>query len=326
MACDNMALIIGVDKYAADSTGIVQNLTTCENDAKMMNDQLRRDYRGETFFSIETLLSNKAKFYIVSERVNNLFNSINGDTVLFYFAGHAMKNSDDTYLLTTDYSATCPGISMHYLLCQAARHPNKKKIIILDCCYSGSFGTYDYLKNLSMIPENTVILASTSSKDKAYGYGDKNGVFTSLFRDALESDIGNIFGEITTEDVYRFISSALSPWQQTPIYKANITKPIVLKKTQPKITADEIQLMTEIFTTKDSVIELSEDYLQFSELTTDELKKKEMFRLFEKLYIYGLLTPTVNNINIYQAALNNKLIELTNLGKFYYECYINEKI
>lgn len=326
MACDNMALIIGIDKYAAENYGIVQNLTTCENDAKLMMDLLRRDYKGETFFSVETLLSNKARFNTVSDRVNNLFNSINGDTVLFYFAGHAVKNSDDTYLLTTDYSATCSGISMHYLLCQAARHPNKKKIIILDCCFSGSFGNYDFLKNLSMIPENTVILASTSSRDKAYGYGDENGVFTSLLRDALESNIGNIFGEVTTEDVYKYISSALTPWQQTPIYKANISKPIVLKKTQPKISLEDLKKMTEIFVTTSTVIELSEEYLNLSETTTEELINIELFSLFEKLYRYGLITPSMSNINLYQAALNNQSIELTNLGKFYHECYINNKI
>lgn len=130
------------------------------------------------------------------------------------------------------------------LLCLAAKCTAKKKVIMLDCCFSGSFGTYNYLNHISMIPDDTVILASTSSGAKAYGYGEKNGVFTSLVRDAINSNIGNIFGEVTTEDIYKFIQSALSPWDQSPVYKANILKPIVLKKQQPKVTVEELNKMT----------------------------------------------------------------------------------
>ena len=320
MAYNNVALIIGIDKYVA-----VERLTSCENDAKAMADILWKDYNGETFFSIETILSDKGKYSYVNERVNNLFN-LNADTVLLYFAGHASKFDNDTYLLTTDYSKTCPGISMHHLLCLAAQCNAQKKIIILDCCDSGSFGTCDYLNNISMIPKDTVIIASASAGQKAYGYGDKNGVFTSLLGDAFKSNIGNIFGEVTTEDVYRFINAALTPWQQTPVYKSNIMRPIVLKRLQPKITYEELDKMVKIFKTKNSKKKLSEKYLKFSETTTEELKNNQLFSLYEKLYRYGLLTPSNLSENLYQAALHNSYIELTNLGKFYHECYTERKL
>lgn len=79
-----------------------------------MSEILARDYNGEKYFSIETMLSDKGKLNQVSERITNLFNNHSADIVFFYFAGHAAKFEDDTYLLTADYSQTCPGISMHH--------------------------------------------------------------------------------------------------------------------------------------------------------------------------------------------------------------------
>lgn len=321
MACNNIALLIGIDKYVSR-----EKLTCCENDAKIMSEILARDYNGEKYFSIETMLSDKGKLNQVSERITNLFNNHSADIVFFYFAGHAAKFEDDTYLLTADYSQTCPGISMHHLLCLAAKCTAKKKVIMLDCCFSGSFGTYNYLNHISMIPDDTVILASTSSGAKAYGYGEKNGVFTSLVRDAINSNIGNIFGEVTTEDIYKFIQSALSPWDQSPVYKANILKPIVLKKQQPKVTVEELNKMTHFFRNKNSKKKLSEKYIKFSETSTEELRYNEQFSLIEKLYRYGLVTPSNTSENLYQTALSNQTIELTNLGKFYYDCYANNRL
>lgn len=56
------------------------------------------------------------------------------------------------------------------------------------------------------------------------------------------------------------------------------------------------------------------------------MRYNEQFSLIEKLYRYGLVTPSNTSENLYQTALSNQTIELTNLGKFYYDCCANNRL
>ncbi|GAK53565.1 hypothetical protein U14_04831 [Candidatus Moduliflexus flocculans] len=65
------------------------------------------------------------------------------DLLLLYFSGHGRRESGDFYLVFNDTefdTLDASAISAQFVRQQIERSPSQRKIIILDCCYSGAFG------------------------------------------------------------------------------------------------------------------------------------------------------------------------------------------
>ena len=322
----NKALIVGIDYM----DGTKYHLTTCVNDAKDMCTALSRNYDGSINFSIQTLINSDAKYTALKYGLESLFLGDEADTVLFYFAGHGSRQANDVFLLPYDFSDKTPGISLYDLLCMAAKCNARSKVIILDSCMSGSFGTCDLVKDLSFLPNNTVVLSACSARGSAYDLGkDTNGVFTSLIKEALIGGAEDIFGNVTTESLYSYIEKALDPWDQRPYYKANISKSIVLKKNKPSLTIQELTQAFMLFSDKNSHFKLIKEYADYIKEYTQSgggAIVYDEFRLLNKLYMNRLLKTCNPSTDLYEASINEDDVELTMFGKYYYDCILAGKL
>ena len=316
----NKALIVGIN-YSGD-----KKLTTCVNDARSLKDKLLWNADLTKNFDCALLTDAQACYIEFKDQLESLFLGGFDDTVLFYFAGHSIKTKEDVYLMTYDYSAKNNGISMNDIIVLAAKSKAKNKIIILDSCYSASFGIHELANNLSFVPENTVFISSCGSNQKAYSYGTKNGVFTSLLLDGLESGAEDLFGNITVENLYEFVDKALSPWDQRPYFKANISEPVIIKKTNPIISIADFRRLTKFFTKQTSKMTLKPIYADFERYLDGKVDYYEDFKLLNKFFENRIIKPVKQYSNLYEVALNGEKIELTKLGKFYHECLVNNKI
>ncbi|WP_430626425.1 caspase family protein [Sulfobacillus thermotolerans] len=130
------ALIVGINDYP----GVP--LDGCVNDAVQMANTLERDGDGTLNFSVKRLTSPADTITKASLRhaIQQLFTG-NSDVALLYFSGHGLINSAGGWIVTPDFQRYDEGISMDEILNTANQSMAKDKVIILDCCFSGTFGS-----------------------------------------------------------------------------------------------------------------------------------------------------------------------------------------
>ena len=132
------ALVIGNRKYADRN---LRGLKAPEYDVKTLGQLLRDPLIGR--FKVDTLLNPvyaKARSSISRFLGNRNLNS--DDVVLMYFSGHGVKKDGQVYLAVRDTEYDDPrglGIDAGFLRQMMQDCYASKKILILDCCYSGAF-------------------------------------------------------------------------------------------------------------------------------------------------------------------------------------------
>lgn len=72
----------------------------------------------------------------------------------------------------------------------------KNKVIILDSCHSGSAGDRPTDESLAEIKDGVTIMTASTDKQYALG-GEKGGIFTNLFVDALDGAAASLLGCVT---------------------------------------------------------------------------------------------------------------------------------
>jgi len=198
------ALVIGIDKYPNSA------LSGCVNDANAFADIIAKNGDGTPNFDVKirTDVPTKAK---LRSLIVDLFNG-DSDTALFYFSGHGFINEFGGYIVTPDYERNDEGVSMDEILIAANRSDAKNRVIILDCCYSGAFGSPKITGGQAAhIAKGVSIL--TASKDDEYSMEvNGHGVFTNLLLDALHGGAADLKGHITPGSVYAYIDQALGAW------------------------------------------------------------------------------------------------------------------
>lgn len=132
------ALVIGIKKY---DDRHLRGLKAPEYDVKALGQLLSDPLIGG--FKVETLLNPiyaKARSSISRFLGNRNLNS--DDVVLMYFSGHGVKKDGQVYLAVRDTEYDDPrglGIDAGFLRQMMQDCYASKKILILDCCYSGAF-------------------------------------------------------------------------------------------------------------------------------------------------------------------------------------------
>lgn len=195
------------------------------------------------------------------------------------------------------------------------KSPARNRIVILDCCHAGNFGTNPLNKEMASIKEGVTILAASAADQYAV---EKNGsgVFTKLLLHALEGGAASILGEITPGNVYGYIDKAMGEKGQRPIFMTNVRRYTNLRKVTSQIGVRHLRELTKLFKNPNEEFPLNPSFEPESENPNPENCKK--FAILQKYNRVNLVVP-IDAPHMYHAAMESKACKLTNQGKSYWE-------
>ncbi|MFT3911060.1 MAG: caspase family protein [Ferruginibacter sp.] len=310
------ALVVGINNYPSSP------LHGCINDATDFKTIMRVNGDGSPNFdvSLETNINSKGQ---LKGLIKKLFEG-KVDTALLYFSGHGYLNELGGYIVTPDFKKYDEGISMDEILTIATRSKTDNKIIILDCCHSGAFGSpaIDNSTAAHLIDGMTILTASKDTESAMEVNG--HGVFTNLLLDALQGGAADIRGRITPGSIYSFIDQSLGSWDQRPVFKTNVTRFTCLRTVTPSISDEILRKLTAYFKTP------QEEYLlnpSYEDTNIEEALPLNVaiFKNLQKMARVGLVVP-VGEEHMYDAAQKSKKCKLTALGYHYWRLVKDERI
>ena len=319
------ALLIGIDAYSTAP------LKCCVNDVNGLSVALANNFDLSANFSIKTIINEKATRANVRTQIRELFEG-EGEIALLYFSGHGVDDVYDGSIVTIDFVKNDYGIRMTEILELANNSKMKYKIIILDCCHAGFLGTPGLLGDTSSLAEGVIILTA-SKKDQVSKEINGHGIFTNLLLEGLNGGACDLLGRVTPGSIYAFIDQALGPWEQRPLFKANISSFISLRQCHPFIKIKDLKETMNLFVNDNSNYLLDPSYektnYKGSKHRTCEPymneKNVEILTKLQKLNRCGLVNP-VGCEDMYFAAMESKSCCLTPLGKHYWKLVKEGKI
>lgn len=296
-----------------------------------MNELLSKNSNGDRNFHNRELLDSEATKVKIRKGIKDLFSG-EVDVALLYFSGHGFDDENDGVIVSYDYEEDDWGIKMSEILEIANKSQARHKIIILDCCHSGFMGNHGIIGDTSFLGNGVVILTA-SKKDQSSIEVNGHGVFTNLLLEAIGGGAADILGNVTPGSIYSYIDQALGPWEQRPLFKANISSFICLRNTQPRIVVDEIRKITVFFDEEDSVFKLDPSFEKTNIKNGKHRnlypyansKNVKIFTLLQKYNRNGLVVP-YDSSDMYFAAMDSKGCVLTPLGKHYFKMVKEEII
>ncbi|QWG70407.1 caspase family protein (plasmid) [Bacillus mycoides] len=311
------ALVVGLDKYPNAP------LKGCVNDAVKFGTIIGKDGDGSPNFHVKSLLDSASKSEL-REAIRELFEG-NNDIALFYFSGHGLAKSTGGYIVTTDAERDDEGIAMDEILKFANQSKARDKIIILDCCHSGHFGSASFGEEanaLAQLCDGLTVLTASKKSESAIEING-SGLFTSLLLDALEGGAADLRGNITPGSVYSYIDEALGAWEQRPVFKTNVQRFTSLRKVSPPIEQDVLRRIKDYFPRPEEEFQLDPSYEYTSEEAIEE--NVSIFKELQKYVSIGLVVP-VEEEHMYYAAMSSKSCRLTALGYQYWRLAIEDKL
>lgn len=310
------ALIVGINDYAgAELRGSV-------NDANAIASVLETHGDGSPNFGIK-LITSPAELISRSRLKSELESLFAGDPdiALLYFSGHGVITSFGGYIVTPDYQKYDEGVSMDELLGLANRSKAKDKIVILDCCHSGAFGSPNLTGGtVAQISEGLSVLTASRGSESALEING-SGVFTALVVNALQGGAADLRGHVTPGSIYAYVDQALGPWDQRPIFKTNVTRFTSLRTITPPVSHEKLRKLTEYFPSPQDKHKLDPGY----EFTSgNDPAKVPIFKALQRFASVGVVVP-VGEEHMYFAAINSKSCRLTALG-FQYWRMVKDKL
>lgn len=305
------ALVVGINDYPKNP------LTGCINDAVAVASVLERHSDGSPNFSVRRVLSNSTQISRggLKGEIQDLFSG-NPDVALFYFAGHGYLGSYGGYLVTPDHSRYDEGVSMDDVLGAANRSSARNRIVILDCCHSGSMGSPSITEGkFSELADGVTVLVSCRADESALESGGQ-GVFTALLLDALQGGSADLVGHVSPGSVYAYIDRALGPWEQRPVFKTNVSQFVSLRTVSPPIPPAVLRRISTYFSSPYDEYALDpqhEDTVQ-----GHDPAKVRAFKDLQRMERVGLVVP-VGEEHMYYAAVNSKSCKLTAMGVQYWK-------
>ena len=318
-----IALIVGIDDYERSP------LMGCVNDAMAVNEVLERNGDGSLNFSTRLLTSNSIRITceVLEKELQNLF-SRQAETALLYFSGHGRTTENgESHIVAQDGKEGAWGPSLSQILSYANNaHSNiPSSIIILDSCYSGNLGEVPSLgagEQISAIGDGVTILTACHRSEGAAEYNG-HGLFTGILIDSLSGSAADILGRITPASIYSHVDQTLGPWEQRPIYKANVQRFISLRQVAPKISGETLRKLPTYFKNPSEVFSLDPSFEPDRENVPKEFKhipvNEDNAKAFKELQLcnrHGLIVP-VDAEHMYYAAINSTGCKLTALGAHY---------
>jgi hypothetical protein len=310
------ALVVGINDYPNAP------LRGCVNDANAVANIFGSHGDGSPNFGIKLITSpsetvSRPK---LKAEIEALFSG-DSDIALLYFSGHGIINSLGGYIVTTDFKKYDEGVSMDDILKYANQSKAKDKIIILDCCHSGAFGSPAITgSNVAQLSEGLSVLTASRDSESALEINGC-GVFTALVVNALHGGAADLRGHITPGSIYAYVDQALGPWDQRPIFKTNVTRFTSLRTISPPVPLATLRKLTVYFPTPQDAHALDPSY-EFTEQKA-KLENVAIMKDLQKFVSVGLVLP-VDEEHMYFAAMNSKSCRLTALG-FQYWRLVKEK-
>ncbi|GMO58002.1 MAG: caspase family protein [Termitinemataceae bacterium] len=317
------ALIVGIDYYKN-----VKCLQGCVNDAKSVSSVLNENADSSKNFDIRLMLASGEDKEItrknLKDNIIELFKD-DVDIALFYFSGHGHKENSIGYLITSDVTRGDDGFSMDELLGIVNSSSAKNKIIVLDCCFAGIAGTSPLTENKSLLCEGVTFLTSCANNQYSQETNG-NGIFTTLFVDALNGSAANLIGDITPGSVYAHIDQALGLWKQRPIFKTNVKTFISLRKVKPPIDIADLKQIIILFPDRESSFKLdpsfeperSKNENDDTNIPLPNFENNEKFKILQMYNRINLVVP-VDAPHMWHAAMQYKSCKLTPLGCHYWQ-------
>lgn len=311
------ALVVGLNSYPNAP------LYGCVNDAVRIESTLTKNGDGSPNFHIVTILDNATRTNL-REAIEALFEGDN-DIALFYFSGHGLVKSTGGYIVTTDAERYDEGISMDDILKIANQSKARDKVIILDCCHSGAFGSSSFgsgENKLAQLCDGLTVLTASRSTEYSVEING-SGVFTSLLLDALEGGAADLRGNITPGSIYSYIDEALGAWEQRPVFKTNVSRFTTLRRVSPRLALATLRKIKEYFITPEQEFQLDPSYEFTSEYAVED--NVAIMKDLQKYVSVGLVVP-VEEEHMYFAAMNSKSCRLTALGYQYWRLASENKL
>jgi hypothetical protein len=312
------ALVIGINDYQGAP------LQGCVNDAIAMANILETHGDGSPNFAIKPMTSPSETIDRANLRgaIEFLFSG-DSDIALLYFSGHGFINSTGGYLVTTDAKKYDEGVSMDVILSLANQSKAKDKVILLDCCHSGAFGTPTITgATAALLSEGLSVLTASRDSESALEING-SGVFTSLVVDALQGGAADLRGHITPGSIYAYVDQALGAWDQRPIFKTNVTRFTSLRMITPSVPHVTMRKLCIYFPTPQDEHKLDPSY-EYTSPSPDAMKVP-IFKDLQKFVSVGLVVP-VGEEHMYFAAMNSKSCRLTALGYQYWRLVKEKKL
>ncbi|MEQ8688526.1 MAG: caspase family protein [Imperialibacter sp.] len=318
------ALVVGINKYPSHT------LKGAVNDARRISELLKVNGNDSTNFEVKTIYDVSTKSELLSE-ISDFF-AVSADMALFYFAGHGYVNELGGFIVTPDHKRYDEGIDMNHVLNLANKSKIRNKVIILDCCKSGSFATPAENGSVTHINIGISILTS-SRKDEPSKEINGHGVFTNLLIEGLKGGAADIRGHISPGGLYAYIDQALGAHEQRPVFKTNVTEFVQLRSIVPQVPLSTLRRLTEYFLSPEEKFQLDPS---FEDTNTNEVQHEVIepfssqenvliFKDLQKLRNVGLIVP-VGEDHMYEAAMRSKTCQLTALGHHYWRLVSEGKI
>lgn len=312
------ALVVGINDYPSAP------LRGCVPDALAISNVLESHGDGSPNFAVKSIICPPDAVTRGSLRkaCEDLFDG-ECDIALLYFSGHGLIKSTGGYVVTPDHRAYDEGLSMNELLSLANQSKSKSRVIILDCCHSGAFGTPSIDgSQASQLNEGLTVLTASRASESAMEAGG-SGVFTALVEDALKGGAADLRGHITPGGIYSYVDQALGPWDQRPIFKTNVTQFLSIRNIAPQVPYTVLRKLCEYFPNPQDHHNLSPEHEDTS--SSPDPTKVAIFKDLQKMERVGLLVP-VGEEYMYYAAMNSKACRLTAMGYQYWRLSKEKKL
>jgi hypothetical protein len=264
----------------------------------------------------------------LKDLVEELFKH-DAEVALFYFAGHGHIEASGGYLLGSDSHRGDEGLSLTEVLNFANASPAKNKVVILDSCHSGIAGTAPLNNNLATVADGVTVLTASTAEQYATEENGQ-GVFTTLFVDALHGGAANLTGDVTPGSVYAHIDQSLGAWEQRPVFRTNVKQFVSLRKVQPPISLADLLRITDFFPSAGDEFDLDPSYepeMKGREegMPSPDPENTATFAILQRYNRLNLLVP-VGAPHMWNAAMESKGCKLTPLGQHYHRLVTKKRI
>lgn len=311
------ALVVGLNSYPGCP------LEWCDNDANSIADLLESNSDGSPNFEVRSIID-ECDNRTLSQAIEKVF-ADEADIALFYFSGHG-SDLDQGYLCTSDFNDENPGIKMTDVITLANQSRCKKKVIILDCCFSAKMGEFSLANNESVLGEGvTIMSASQTWQASEENNIIQHGLFTELLIQGLKGGAADIRGNITPASLYAYVDQSLGGWKQRPVFKTNISRFLSLRNVQPRVPVSTLRKIGSYFKSPTDQYDLDPSY-EFTNTQGNKIEPIEPYAnddnvaIFKDLQLFesvGLVEP-VDAEHMYFAAMASKSCKLTALGLHYW--------
>ena len=228
------ALVIGIAKYDNFT-----NLPKAVNDAEKIAQLLREHGRFDVLPLPGKLIEGENRWQVTPDKKligkelgqtlrTFLLDKAKGSEALIYFAGHgfealSLTGEPEGFLATSDCNKVDGqnAIAFDDLNTLIAKSQLSSLVVLLDCCYAGSFLERSFIKSGFSVfnSKQDYSLITASRAFERAREDDEGGIFTkAILKGLAEDKADEATGEINVNDLISFISRELKQSGQEAIY------------------------------------------------------------------------------------------------------------